>query len=126
MGVMSMYFMMAEQLRHWRDADKQSLVNKSQSYKVIIMLIPTAIVRIFMMIKMSNIRNEERRIVKFSSAVWLTLVGFYVGIWALYGLLSVDSPPLRSFLSLDTVVFLMQLAFYYYNAYQEKQMVAAM
>ena len=79
-----------------------------------------------MMIKMSNIRNEERRIVKFSSAVWLTLVGFYVGIWALYGLLSVDSPPLRSFLSLDTVVFLMQLAFYYYNAYQEKQMVAAM
>ncbi len=114
-----MYFMVSEQLRHWKDSEL-GLKAGVQSYKVIIMLMPTAIVRTFMMIKMSNIRNAERRMVKFSYSIWLTLEGIYVGIWALHGLLSVDSAQLRSFLSLDTVIFFMQVSFYYYNAWQEK------
>lgn len=90
MGTMSMYFMVAEQLKNM-DAVNNDLKAGAQSYKVIVMLVPTALIRTFMMIRMSNIRNAERRIVKFSSAIWLSLVGFYVGIWALYGLLSVNS-----------------------------------
>ena len=88
MGTMSMYFMVSAQMQH-ASAQKDELKADGQSYKVVVMLMPTALIRLFMMIRMSNIRTAERRIETFSSAIWLSLVGSYAGIWALYGLLSV-------------------------------------
>ena len=90
MGTMSMYFMVTAQMKS-ASAGKDDLRAGAQPYKVVVMLMPTALIRAFMMIRMSNIRTAERRIVTFSSAIWLSLVGFYAGIWALYGLLSVKS-----------------------------------
>jgi hypothetical protein len=119
MGTMSLYFMVSAQMQH-ASAGEDELKAGTQPYKVVVMLMPTALIRLFMMIKMSNIRTAERRIETFSSAIWLSLVGCYAGIWALYGLLSVKSAQLCSFLSLDTVIFINQVAFYYYNAWQEK------
>lgn len=84
-----------------------------------------AIVRVYMMLAMSSLTDHERKVVKFSYVMMGMLVAYYIGIWVLYFELAVDSQQLLTFISLDTIVFVLQMAWYQVELYHTLQIEGA-
>ena len=75
--------------------------------------------RIYMMVGVGHIRDAFRSLKDISHGVWAALLVCQSLMWVLFYALEIKNQQMKSFLILDTLMFVMQLCYYYYQVYYE-------